>query len=58
MSDPRPPTEREKMIAGEMYDPFDTELVAGRERARDLCQALNRAKRSGSDAGGQGHRGR
>ena len=34
-------TEREKMIAGETYDPFDPELVAGRERARDLCQALN-----------------
>ena len=24
-----------------MYDPFDPELVAGRERARDLCQDLN-----------------
>ncbi len=34
-------TEREKMLAGEMYDPFDVELVAARERARDLCQALN-----------------
>jgi maltose O-acetyltransferase len=29
------------MLAGELYDPFDAELVAGRERARDLCQALN-----------------
>jgi len=29
------------MLAGEMYDPFDPELVAGRERARDLCQTLN-----------------
>ena len=35
------PSEREKMLAGELYDPFDPELVAGRERARDLCQALN-----------------
>ena len=35
------PTERQKMLAGEMYDPFDPELVAGRERARDLCQSLN-----------------
>ena len=35
------PTEREKMLAGELYDPADPELVAGRERARDLCQALN-----------------
>ena len=33
--------ERQKMLAGEMYDPLDTELVASRERARDLCQALN-----------------
>jgi maltose O-acetyltransferase len=35
------PSEREKMLAGELYDPFDRELAAGRERARDLCQALN-----------------
>ena len=34
-------SERQKMLAGEMYDPFDPELVAARERARDLCQALN-----------------
>jgi maltose O-acetyltransferase len=34
-------SEREKMLAGQMYDPFDRELLAGRERARDLCQALN-----------------
>ena len=34
-------TERQKMLAGEMYDPFDPELVAGRARARDLCQDLN-----------------
>jgi maltose O-acetyltransferase len=34
-------TEREKMLAGELYDPFDPELVAGRVRARDLCRALN-----------------
>ena len=34
-------TEREKMLAGELYDPLDPELVAGRARARDLCQALN-----------------
>jgi maltose O-acetyltransferase len=33
--------ERQKMLAGELYDPFDPELVAARERARDLCQALN-----------------
>ena len=34
-------TERDKMLAGELYDPFDPELVAARERARDLCQDLN-----------------
>src|SRR3954463_4035512 len=34
-------SERQKMLAGELYDPFDPELVAGRDRARDLCQALN-----------------
>ena len=35
------PSEREKMVAGEPYDPLDPELVAIRERARDLCQVLN-----------------
>jgi maltose O-acetyltransferase len=35
------PTEREKMLAGDLYDPFDPELVTGRERARNLCWALN-----------------
>jgi len=35
------PTEREKMLAGELYDPLDPELAAGRERARDLCWDLN-----------------
>jgi maltose O-acetyltransferase len=35
------PSERDKMLAGELYDPFDPELVQARERARDLCQALN-----------------
>ena len=34
-------TEKEKMLAGELYDPFDPELVRARERARDLCQDLN-----------------
>jgi maltose O-acetyltransferase len=34
-------SELEKMIAGEMYDPADAELVRRRERARDLCWALN-----------------
>ena len=34
-------SEREKMLAGELYDPMDAELVQARERARDLCQLLN-----------------
>jgi len=40
------PTEREKMVAGELYDPFDPELVAARVRARDLCQDLNATRES------------
>jgi maltose O-acetyltransferase len=39
-------TEREKMLAGELYDPFDPELVAARERARDRCQTLNATRES------------
>lgn len=35
------PTERDKMLAGELYDPLDAELVRMRERARDLCFELN-----------------
>jgi maltose O-acetyltransferase len=40
------PTEREKMLAGELYDPLDSELVAARERARNLCQDLNATRES------------
>ena len=43
------PTERGKMLAGELYDPFDPELVAGRVRARDLCQALNATREAEQD---------
>jgi maltose O-acetyltransferase len=39
-------SEREKMLAGELYDPFDAELVAARQRARDLCRALNDTRES------------
>jgi maltose O-acetyltransferase len=35
------PTELDHMLAGELYDPLDPELTAMRERARDLCLALN-----------------
>jgi maltose acetyltransferase-like protein len=34
-------SERQKMRTGELYDPLDLELVAARERARDLCQSLH-----------------
>lgn len=42
-------SQREKMVAGELYDPFDPELVAARGRARDLCQALNATRESEQD---------
>ena len=32
---------RERMVAGEPYDPMDAELVAARARARRLCRRLN-----------------
>jgi maltose O-acetyltransferase len=34
------------MLAGELYNPLDLELMAARERARDLCQALNATRES------------
>lgn len=34
-------SERDKMLAGELYDPLDPQLLLARERARDLCQDLN-----------------
>ena len=39
-------TERQKMLAGELYDPMDPELVVARARARDLCQDLNATRES------------
>jgi maltose O-acetyltransferase len=39
-------TERQKMLAGAMYDPLDLELVVARMRARDLCQDLNATRES------------
>jgi maltose O-acetyltransferase len=32
------------MLAGELYDALDPELVAARNRARDLCQMLNASR--------------
>lgn len=40
------PTEREKMLAGELYNPLDGELMAARMRARDLCRELNATRES------------
>ena len=37
------------MLAGEMYDPFDPELVAAREQARDLCRSLNATREGQQD---------
>ncbi len=42
-------TERQKMLDGELYDPMDADLVAGRTRARDLCQALNASREAEAD---------
>lgn len=39
-------SEREKMLAGELYDPLDRELAAMRVVARDLCAALNASRES------------
>ena len=44
-----PRSERQKMLAGELYDALDPELVAGRERARDLCQALNATREADAE---------
>jgi len=34
------------MLAGELYDPLDADLVAARDRARDLCADLNATRES------------
>jgi maltose O-acetyltransferase len=36
-------TEKEKMLAAEMYDATDPQLAAERQRARDLCKSLNKS---------------
>jgi maltose O-acetyltransferase len=43
------PTEKEKMLAGELYDPLDPDLVRARKRARDLCQDLNATRERDQD---------
>lgn len=39
-------TERDKMLAGELYYALDPDLVRDRERARDWCQTLNATRES------------
>ena len=43
-------SEWEKMLAGELYDPLDPELVRARDRARDLCQDLNATREGDREA--------
>src|SRR3954465_13410720 len=38
------------MLAGELYDPLDPELVRARDRARDLCQDLNATREADQEA--------
>jgi len=37
-------SEKQKMLAGELYDPLDPELVAMRTHARELCFDLNTSR--------------
>jgi maltose O-acetyltransferase len=41
--------EREKMLAGELYYPFDAELSAARDRARRLCRLFNHSEENRAD---------
>lgn len=43
-------SEKQKMLAGELYDALDPELVQARERARNLCQDLNATRESEQEA--------
>jgi maltose O-acetyltransferase len=42
-------TELQRMLAGELYDALDPELVERRNRARDLCQRLNATRETDTD---------
>jgi len=39
-------TERDKMLAGQLYDPYEPELVDARLRAKRLCAQLNASPES------------
>jgi maltose O-acetyltransferase len=42
-------SEKEKMLAGQLYDPLDPELVRARDHARNLCQDLNATREADHD---------
>jgi maltose O-acetyltransferase len=42
-------SEQEKMLDGELYNPYDPALVAARERARSLCVRINASQPSDPD---------
>ena len=42
-------TEKSKMIAGELYNANDPELIADRLRARQLCHDINHARANSPD---------
>jgi hypothetical protein len=42
-------TEKDKMLAGELYDLLDPEHVHARERTRDLCRDLNANREKDQD---------
>src|SRR5437588_11775651 len=43
-------SEKDKMLAGQLYDPLDPELVRARDRARDLCHELNATREADQEA--------
>ncbi len=43
-------TEKEKMISGQIYQPWDKELTTDRENAKDLCFKLNQTLPSDREA--------
>jgi maltose O-acetyltransferase len=42
-------SETEKMLAGDLYDPHDPDLVQARQRARNLCWDLNATRETDQD---------
>jgi maltose O-acetyltransferase len=42
-------SEKQKMLAGELYNPLDAELTSDRRRARDLCRELNTSAAKDTD---------